>query len=80
MKFYITPGSGQPYYPGYFVCIADDVIMACNLATTVLNSRWCGIYESLDKIHPFDRIQRGYITKQYGLTETQKNQGEHNGT
>jgi hypothetical protein len=36
----------------------------------VLNSRWCGTYDALDKVHPMDRLQRGYITKEYGITVT----------
>jgi hypothetical protein len=70
MKFYMTLGSGQPYYPGYFVCIADNELEARQLTSAVLNSRWCGTYDALDKVHPMDRLQRGYITKEYGITVT----------
>jgi hypothetical protein len=70
MKFYMTLGDGQPYYPGYFVCIADNELEARQLTSDCLNNRWCGTYDSLDKVHPLDRLQRGYITKEHGLDIT----------
>jgi hypothetical protein len=70
MKFYMTLGSGQPYYPGYFVCIADDELEARRLVSRYLNNRGCSIYDNLSKVHPADSIQRGYITKEYGLEIT----------
>jgi hypothetical protein len=70
MKFYMTLGDGQPYYPGYFVCIADDENEARQLTSDCLDNRWCGTYESLSQVHPMDRLQRGYITKEYGITVT----------
>ncbi|MCX5637111.1 MAG: hypothetical protein NTX52_05395 [Planctomycetota bacterium] len=70
MKFYMTLGSGQPYYPGYFVCIADNENEARQLTSEALNNRWCGTYDTLDQIHPNNRIQWGYITKEYGITIT----------
>lgn len=67
MKFYMTLGSGQPYYPGYFTCIADNELEARQLTHQLLDGRWCGTYDSFDKVHELDRIPRGIITKEYGL-------------
>jgi hypothetical protein len=70
MKFYMTLGSGQPHYPGYFVCIANDEAEARKLTSIVLNNRWCGTYHNFSDLHKLDRIQRGYITEKHGLTFT----------
>jgi hypothetical protein len=67
MKFYMTLGSGQPHYPGYFVCIADNELEARQLTSDVLNNRWCGTYHNFSDLHKLDRIQRGYITKEHRI-------------
>jgi hypothetical protein len=59
--FYMTLGSGQPYYPGYFLCIAEDENIARIQTSHALNGRWCSTYESLEDVHPYNRIYRGYI-------------------
>ena len=66
-KFYMTLGDGQPYYPGYFICYADDEYEASIMTSNALNGRWCGTYYSLDKLHPDDRILRGTITNERNL-------------
>jgi hypothetical protein len=70
MKFYMTLGSGQPHYPGYFVCIADNELEARQLTSHCLNNRWCSTYHNFSDVNKMDRIQRGYITKEYGMTLT----------
>jgi hypothetical protein len=59
--YYMTLGSGQPYYPGYFECIAHNENEARHLTSEVLKGRWCGTYLSLREVNPKDRIYRGYI-------------------
>ena len=61
--FYMTVGSGQPYYPGYFVAHAVNENDARQMTYKALNGRWCSTYDSLDKVHPLDRIYRGDIYK-----------------
>ena len=58
---YVTLGSGQPYYPGYFECRTDDKSTARDMANKALNGRWCSIYETLEDIHQADENYRGYI-------------------
>lgn len=60
-KYYMTLGSGQPHYPGYFVCEAESEVGARMMTNRALNGRWCGTYESLDQVHPNDRVCRGTI-------------------
>jgi hypothetical protein len=62
-KFYMTLGSGQPHYPGYFIAIAANEYSARLLTSNALNERWCSTYEEFDEIHPMDRIYRGEITE-----------------
>lgn len=57
----MTLGSGQPYFPGYFVCSAKDEIEARGLTSKALNNRWCGTHRTIDEVHRLDRIYRGYI-------------------
>ena len=59
--YYMTLGSGQPFYPGYFECIARDENEARHLTSEVLKGRWCSTYLALREVHPQDRIYRGYI-------------------
>lgn len=61
MNYYMTLGSGQPHYPGYFICEAESKVSARMMTHRALNGKWCGIYESLDQVHPDDRIYRGTI-------------------
>ena len=65
--FYMTLGEGQPYYPGYFKCIAKDEYDARELTYDALEGRWCGTYDALIKVHASDRIYRGYINYPDGL-------------
>jgi hypothetical protein len=65
MIFYMTLGSGQQYYPGYFECEAESEAGARMMTHRALNGRWCGTYESLEDLHPLDRIYRGTIDE-YG--------------
>ena len=60
-QFYMTLGSGQPYYPGYFIAYARDEAEARFLTSKALNNRWCSTYEKFEDIHPLDRIYRGGI-------------------
>ena len=59
----MTLGSGQPYYPGYFICEAEDEGYARRLTSKALNNRWCSTYEIFEELHPMDRIYRGTITE-----------------
>lgn len=63
-KFYMTLGRGQPLYPGYFICEADNESHASKLTYETLDGRWCNTYLTLDDVHPMDRIYRGTITEQ----------------
>lgn len=67
-EFYMTLGTDQPYYPGYFICYAKDENTARLYTSSALNGRWCGTYDLLDKVHPNDRNLRGIIT-QNGIYE-----------
>jgi hypothetical protein len=60
-KYYMTLGSGQPYYPGYFECEAENEQTARLMTSHALKGRWCGTHRSLDEVHPLDRIFRGTI-------------------
>lgn len=62
-KYYITLGSGHPYYPGYFESIGSDENEARHWAFIYLDNRYCTSYTSLDDIHPLDRIYRGTLTE-----------------
>jgi len=59
--FYMTLGSGQPHFPGYFTCEADTEVGARMMTHRALNGRWCSTYDSLDSVHPMDKIFRGTI-------------------
>jgi len=60
-NFYMTLGSGQPYYPGYFICEAENESKARELTSKTLNNQWCGTYYSLEEVYPNDRVYRGTI-------------------
>ena len=60
-QYFMTLGSGQPYYPGYFIAYARDENEARFLTSKALNNLWCGTYEKFEDLHPFDRIYRGDI-------------------
>ena len=68
MKFYMTLGQGQPYYPGYFVCEANDEYEAMRMTAKALNGRWCSTHDRLETVHHLDRIYRGVITEE-GINE-----------
>lgn len=57
----MTLGNGQPGFPGYYVCFAENESEARMKTNKELNGRWCGMYECLEDIHPFDRIYLGDI-------------------
>jgi hypothetical protein len=59
--FYITLGSGQPFFPGFFAVIARNHNEASKLAEKFLNGHWCGLYESRDQLHELDNVYRGTI-------------------
>ena len=65
--FYMTLAVGQPYYPGYFECIAEDEYDARELTHDALDGRWCSTYYALIEVHPLDRIYCGYINYPDGL-------------
>lgn len=60
--FYMTLGIGQPYYPGYFEVDTENENQARAVTAKALNRRWCGTYEKLEDVHPWNKICRGEIT------------------
>jgi hypothetical protein len=60
-NFYMTLGEGQPYHPGYFICVAENEHAAREMTSKVLNGRWCGTYHNFNAVHPADRILKGII-------------------
>ena len=63
--FYATFGHGQPSFPGYLrvhVTAATEEEAeneARRRVSEATNNRWCGLYKSLDDVHPLDRVFRG---------------------
>ena len=63
--FYATFGHGQPGFPGYLeVTVEADNELAAELEARrrvrdATENRWCGMYKSLDAMHPGDKIFRG---------------------
>jgi|GEM_PF-5259603 hypothetical protein len=63
--FFATFGSGHPGYPGYLrveVEASDEgqaELIARKRINEATGGRWCGLYSSLEKMHPGDRIFRG---------------------
>jgi hypothetical protein len=63
--FYATFGSGQPGYPGYLQIDVDEqdeqaaMLEARRRVSEETGGRWCGMYRSMEQMHPDDRIFRG---------------------
>lgn len=63
--FYGTFGTGQPGFPGYYkihvVGLSQDAArgVAHYRMATATDNRWCRVYDSLDDLHPGDRVYRG---------------------
>lgn len=62
-EFYVTIGTGQPYFPGYFAIHTSDVCTARLLARQFLNNRYCTVYKCFESLHELDSIKRGDIYK-----------------
>ena len=62
---YGTFGTGQPYYPGYFIIeVEAETKSAAQLCAqhrmnAGVGNKWCRLYDSLEAVHEGDRIFRG---------------------
>ena len=55
-KFYATSTMSQPGGKGYYEITANDYYHARELIHSHVRDRWSFMYESLEEVHPSDRI------------------------
>lgn len=61
MNLFCTYGSGQPGHPGYVRVEGPDYGACRNAMYDYSNGRFAFDYDSLDKIHPLDKIERKFL-------------------
>lgn len=54
-KYYFTFGHGQPLFPGCVEVIATDRDQALDLIFSKYGSKFCAMYNDINKMHKNDR-------------------------
>ena len=57
--FFITTSANQPTGAGYFEVHEDDSEKARKLVFELIGPQWAFMYNSLEDVHPLDRIKLG---------------------